>query len=194
MNECLFIFFILWHFWETFEVWISFHHIRFSSYVYFFDVVFVLIWERKCQDLQIISPNTRRETVLFFTLSILIVSLHNNDELSATFHLWNKGPVIIYYQGGAGSNAFLRKIFSRPTRRLNNKIRCFLIFVRCLLFGPQNIFHAYPLSTPLPPAINNDRSLIANGSGSVHLKTSRKLEHLMWNDLNVYSNTIMPTN
>ncbi len=39
---------------------------------------------------------------------------------------------------------FWEEFFFMPTHG-------FLIFFRCLFFGPQNIFNAYSLSTPLPP-------------------------------------------
>ncbi len=43
-----------------------------------------------------------------------------------------------------------------------------LIFVRSLLVGAQNIFDAYSLLTPLPPVINNDRSLSGVFSLLIH--------------------------
>ncbi len=59
------------------------------------------------------------------TLNILSSrdALINFKEIITRERVLIKGPVIIYDQGGEGSNDFLWKIFLRPTRRAKKKIR-----------------------------------------------------------------------
>ena len=47
----------------------------------------------------------------------------SNPSLYIIIMCGSKGPVIIYDRGGSESNDFLWKIFSRPTRRAEKKIR-----------------------------------------------------------------------
>ncbi len=59
-------------------------------------------------------------------------------------------------------------------------------FFRRLLFGAQNIFDAYSLSTPLSQAINNDQSLTSHLSLLLHIFSKKCVTHYVHGSANNY--------